>query len=187
MSAGGTPVGIFSLEMSAQQLVQRMLSAEKSRRRVEYPHRTWIVCASLHWHCRKRPAVCRKRRSSSTTRPQFHRQNAFRGTPFEKRAWPGSDRDRLLAIDDYQQETTTIWQPVTEDFTLIEAAGPRARRAGLGIAQLSRAVESRGGRLACPTCVTPVPSSKDADWSCSFTARTGTRNSTKKTTLRNTD
>ncbi len=184
VALSGTPVGIFSLEMSAQQLVQRMLSAES---RVD----AWSIRTghglSAHHFTALQEAASRLQKAPIFIDDQAG--NSIVKMRSVARRLKSEHGLGLIVIDYLQLMTTSknydnYGQPGDRDFPFIETAGSRARCAGIGICHSFLVPWNPvAAVLVSLTCVTLVLLNKTLTWSCSFTVKTVTRNSMKKITL----
>lgn len=146
IALSGVPVGIFSLEMSAQQLVQRMLSAES---RVDaWSIRTGHGLSAHHFtalqeaasRLQKAPIYIDDQAGNSITK--------MRAVARRLKAEHGLG---LIVIDYLQLMTTTknydnMVNQVTEISRSLKQLARELDVPVLALSQLSRAVEQRGGR-----------------------------------------
>jgi replicative DNA helicase len=146
VALSGTPVGIFSLEMSAQQLVQRMLSAES---RVDaWSIRTGHGLSAQHFQTLQEAA---SRLQKAPIYIDDQAGNSIVKMRSVARRLKSEHGLGLIVVDYLQLMTTSknydnMVNQVTEVSRSLKQLARELDVPVLALSQLSRAVESRGGR-----------------------------------------
>jgi replicative DNA helicase len=146
VALAGTPVGIFSLEMSAQQLVQRMLSAES---RVDaWSIRTGHGLSTQHFQTLQEAA---SRLQKAPIYIDDQAGNSIVKMRSVARRLKSEHGLGLIVVDYLQLMTTSknydnMVNQVTEISRSLKQLARELDVPVLALSQLSRAVESRGGR-----------------------------------------
>jgi replicative DNA helicase len=146
IALAGTPVGIFSLEMSAQQLVQRMLSAES---RVDaWSIRTGHGLSTQHFQTLQEAA---SRLQKAPIYIDDQAGNSIVKMRSVARRLKSEHGLGLIVVDYLQLMTTSknydsMVNQVTEISRSLKQLARELDVPVLALSQLSRAVESRGGR-----------------------------------------
>ena len=146
VALSGRPVGIFSLEMSAQQLVQRMLSAES---RVDaWSIRTGHGLSAQHFTALQEAASRLQKAPIYIDDQAGNSIVKMRSVARRMKSEHGLD---LIVIDYLQLMTTSknhdnMVNQVTEISRSLKQLARELDVPVLALSQLSRAVESRGGR-----------------------------------------
>ena len=165
------PVGIFSLEMSSQQLVDRMLAAESH---VDaWKLRTGKLTTDEEF------SKIRDSLDKLAKAPIFiddKPSNTVLGMRSTARRLKSEHGLGLIIVDYLQLMQTSknydsMVNQVTEISRSLKALARELEVPVLALSQLSRAVESRGGKPDSPTCAIPALLNKTRTWCSLFTAR----------------